>query len=249
MRAVEGALRSRRSPHPMARKARAVDQTVGDAVRKSYLARLPAAALKLLLTEAVRLDVPAGSTLYRESDEPRIGLVVIGLFRVYMASPDGREVTVRYARPSHVLGTAVAVGGPVQVSVQALIDSSILQLNVHTLQALAQKDARVAWAIAEEVTHRLYAALGEVAGNTFGTVRQRVVRNLLDIAAQRQQGEGLAAPVSQQELADAVGSVREVVARILRDLRRQRLVDTLPDGIVLLDPIRLSTEAWARDLE
>jgi CRP/FNR family transcriptional regulator, cyclic AMP receptor protein len=74
-------------------------------------------------------------------------------------------------------------------------------------------------------------------------VRQRVIRHLLDLAAQSQQGRPLIARVSQQELTDAVGSVREVVARILRDLRGEKLVTTVENGLTLLNPDRLSTEA------
>jgi CRP/FNR family transcriptional regulator len=142
------------------------DRAVAEAVTESCLSTFPNAALKQLLTDAVRLDVPGGSTLYRESDKPKVGLVVTGVFRVQMTSPEGRHVTVRYARRGDVLGTAAVVGGPVHVSVQVLIDSAILMLNVQTLQELGKADARVAWAIAEEVTHRLYAALAEIAGNT-----------------------------------------------------------------------------------
>jgi CRP/FNR family transcriptional regulator, cyclic AMP receptor protein len=224
------------------------DRLVSKAIKGSYFSVLPNAILKRLLAEAVRLDVPAGSTVYRESDDPKVGLVVTGLFRVYMTSPEGRQVTVGYARGGDVLGTAVVVGGPVAVRVQALIDSAILILNPQAVQELGKIDARVAWAIAEEVTRRLYAAIAEIAGNTFGTVRQRVVRHLLDLAAQRQEGQSLVAPVSQQDLANAVGSVREVVARVLHDLRREKLVDTEVDSIVLLDPGRLSAEAWTRDI-
>jgi DNA-binding transcriptional regulator YhcF (GntR family) len=45
--------------------------------------------------------------------------------------------------------------------------------------------------------------------------------------------------VSQQELADATGSVREVVARALRDLRTAGIVATTADCVVILDPARL----------
>jgi hypothetical protein len=45
--------------------------------------------------------------------------------------------------------------------------------------------------------------------------------------------------VSQQELADAAGSVREVVARALRELRMAGIVDTTADSVVILDPARL----------
>jgi CRP/FNR family transcriptional regulator len=47
---------------------------------------------------------------------------------------------------------------------------------------------------------------------------------------------------SQQELADAVGSVREVVTRTLHGLREEGLIETARDEIVLLDPVRLSEE-------
>jgi hypothetical protein len=40
-----------------------------------------------------------------------------------------------------------------------------------------------------------------------------------------------------------VGSVREVVVRVLADLRRERLVETGRTGIRLLDPGALAEEA------
>jgi hypothetical protein len=40
-------------------------------------------------------------------------------------------------------------------------------------------------------------------------------------------------------LADHVGTVREVVARILRELREEDLISTSRDKITLLDPTRL----------
>jgi CRP/FNR family transcriptional regulator len=49
--------------------------------------------------------------------------------------------------------------------------------------------------------------------------------------------------VSQQELADAVGSVREVVARVLRDLRVAGIVATSSDLALILDAARLPGES------
>jgi hypothetical protein len=44
-------------------------------------------------------------------------------------------------------------------------------------------------------------------------------------------------------LADAVGSVREVVTPTLRELGTERLLETAPDEVVLLDPIALADHA------
>jgi CRP/FNR family transcriptional regulator, cyclic AMP receptor protein len=72
-----------------------------------------------------------------------------------------------------------------------------------------------------------------------------VSAHLLDLASAQQLPQGsLVARVSQQELADAVGSVREVVARILRDFRLDRLVATAPDSIRILNPAGLHDQSW-----
>jgi CRP/FNR family transcriptional regulator len=214
-----------------------------EAIRASFLASLPADILGRLTLDAVRMDIPAASTIYREGESPRLVVVAQGLLRVYLTSPEGRQVTVRYARAGSVLGAPVVVAGPVDTSVQALTNSTLFLLNLPAMRALGQTDARVAWALAEEVSRRLYEVLEGFAGNVFGSVRQRVARHLLDLAAEHQSGAILLAPVSQRELADAVGTVREVVARVLRELRDEGLIETSRQGIALLDAPGLHGEA------
>jgi CRP/FNR family transcriptional regulator len=144
-----------------------------------------------------------------------------------------------------VLGVAVLVGGPANVDVQALAPSGLFRISARMLTAAARRDARVAWALAEELNRRLYETLQQTAINAFGSVRQRVAMHLLDLASAQQRSRGnLAAHVSQQEFADAVGSVREVVARVLRDFRVAGIVATAADRVVILDAARLHSETW-----
>jgi CRP/FNR family cyclic AMP-dependent transcriptional regulator len=225
-----------------------LDPIVERAVAGSVFGRLTPEARTNLFADALRLDVPAGSVLYRDEDAARTGLVVTGLVRVYLTSADGRQVTVRYARSGATLGVPMAVGGPVAVSAQAVTDSSLLLLHGAAVRSLAMSDPKVAWTLAEEVTRLLYGVLDAFSGNVFGSVRQRVARHLLDLAAERQSGPELIAPVSQQALADAVGTAREVVARTLRDLRDAGLVESRKRGIVLLDPDRLDEVAVTGEL-
>lgn len=221
---------------------------IDKAVAHSLLAAFPPALREQLLQNAIRVDLPGGTTLYYEQDEPRCGLVIKGLIRVYMSAPDGREVTVRYARTGDLLGVPTIVGGPAPTSVQILTDATVLMLNVTTLQHSGQTMPGVGWLLAQEVTRRLYASLEALAGNAFGSLRQRVSRHLLDLAASRQRKRKLVATITQQELADAVGSVRPVVARIIRDLRTEGLITTSSDGIVILKPDELQEEAWSREV-
>lgn len=220
------------------------DPEVKDAVRRSFLGKLRPGLVERLLAEGERIDYPEGVILYQGGSSARPGLVIHGLLRVYMSSGEGRQVTVRYARSSDVLGIPFMVGGPQNVSIQTLAQSSLVSIDAGTLMQEAQHDAKVAWAIAEELNRRLDDTLQQTAINAFGTVKQRVAAHLLDLASSQQGPQArLVAHVSQQELADAIGSVREVVARVLREFRLGGLVATSPNSVHILDAKRLHDES------
>ena len=227
----------------MTRQRTTFEEDLRAAVDASALLDLPASAVQALLNGAVEVQLPPAATLYRDADRPRAGIVVRGLVRVYMTSPEGRHITVRYARPGDILGIAVGVGGPASVSVATVVESALAMFDLRRLEALARSDPRVGWWAAEEVTRRLYETLEELAGTAFLSVRQRVARHLLDLATERRAGEALVAAIGQQDLADAVGSVREVVSRVLAAFRDAGLVETRRDAIIVLDPARLADEA------
>jgi CRP/FNR family transcriptional regulator, cyclic AMP receptor protein len=78
----------------------------------------------------------------------------------------------------------------------------------------------------------------------FGSVRQRVISAILEranvagglVAGRTVQG-------TQFELANAAGTVREVVASVLQDLKRDGMVEVHRGRVVIRDPDRLAREA------
>jgi CRP/FNR family transcriptional regulator len=125
-------------------------------------------------------------------------------------------------------------------SIQTLADSELLRLRPAVVRAVADHDPRVARALLVETSERVLSFVAEFSGQAFANVRQRIGRHLLDLASEHHAAEGLLAPISQQELADAIGTVREVVVRVLRELREEDVVQTGRDGILIIDPERLS---------
>ncbi len=227
-----------------------MDDPVRSAIERSFLAGLSPAIVARLLDGAQRETVPAGTTTYVPGREPRPVLIVSGLLRTYFAGPDGRQVTVRYAREGDVLGVIAAHGGPAPLHTQALTDSERLRLDTERLRELARTEPEFAWALIGELTATIHALWHEVAAAAFATVPQRVARHLLEIAAREQEAEGgtLVARVSQQELADLAGSVREVVARALRELRDDGVVRVSRAGITVVDAAALAARAWPREV-
>ena len=163
-----------------------------------------------------------------------------------VTAPDGRSLTVRYFRRGAITGVASLFTPTFTMlgSIQALRDSELLVFDPKVVRRLADRDITVARGLLDELSERVVNFVAEIPGSAFATVRQRVARHLLDMASEQQHGEELIAHVSQQALADAAGSVREVVVRVLRDLREEGVIVTARTGITILRPDDLVIELF-----
>lgn len=151
-------------------------------------------------------------------------------------------MTIRYCRSGALMGAAslFATQFTMPGTTQALIDTEILKMSPTVASYMAERNVRVAQAFLNELSERVLSFIYEIPGNAFTSVRQRVARHLLDLASEAESdprsGQELTVRVSQQELAAAAGTVREVVVRVLRELRREGVVHTGRDGITIVDP-------------
>jgi CRP/FNR family transcriptional regulator, cyclic AMP receptor protein len=224
-----------------------LDHGVRAAIATSHLRHLPRELLSQVMTGVQRREVAAGRTLHRAGDRERhVELVVRGLIRVHVSAPDGRTLTVRYCRPGGLMGIVSLYAEPfvMQATTQAVVDSQLVGIDPDLVRQLADRDVRVAKVLLLELSERVAAFTAEIGGTAFSTVRQRVARHLLDLATHRQLGHELTADISQQELADTVGTVREVIVRALRELRREGVLETRRGGIGVLAPEKLLAEAY-----
>ena len=227
----------------------ALASEVQDAVRASHLRDLPAEVVDQLLHGAIQSTIPAGKVAHLALEAGEyLELVISGVIRVFVTAPDGRTMTIRYCRCGELLGamSLFSDGFTEPATKQALVDTQLLRMTPAAVRDLAQRDLRVANALLVELSERARGFVNEIPGTAFASVRQRVARQLLDLASVNQDGiaeDGeLAIRITQQELADAVGTVREVVVRALRQLRDTGAVRTERDRIVLLDLAHLAEE-------
>jgi len=225
-----------------------VSPDVRDALRASHFRDLSPAVLDELLEGAVHRGIAAGSIAHRAMDDDEyIELVVTGVIRVFVTAPDGRTMTIRYCRSGELLGAMSLFASEFTepATKQALVDTQLLLLCPETVRTLAARDVKVAHALLVELSERARNFVNEIPRSSFASVRQRVARQLLDLASTESGNDAsgeLAVRITQQNLADAVGTVREVVVRTLRQLRDDGVVRTERDRIVLLDPAGLTDE-------
>lgn len=143
------------------------------------------------------------------------------------------------------MGLTLVLGGPAPTSIEALTTASVAALRLETLRGLLASDVQVARACAQELNRQLEQVFEDLAAQAFLTLRQRVILQLLALATPGQ-GRHLIVRASHEEIAETVASVREVVTRTLDQLRREGLIETGRDEIVVLDPARLSQEVSRR---
>ena len=205
-----------------------------------FLAGLSEGARATVLADAVTYEVEAGTPLLTGA-QARVGLVETGLAREYLTAGDGRQLTIRYIHAGVLIANLTGVaGGRSPSRTEAVVQSRILEFNSAAVFRLIRTDPAVAVAMFAETSRWLEAAYVALAATGFGSMRERVARHLLDRAGPDPASGCLVAPGTQLQLAEAIGTVREVVARILRDLRREGLVKTSVGGVEILDPAGLA---------
>jgi CRP-like cAMP-binding protein len=225
----------------------ALDGDIREAWTESCLAGLAEGVAGVLLRDAHLLALTAGEPLHRSGDDPgtcALALVVHGLLRIYRRAADGREVTVRYVAPGGLIGLPAVLGHPSRGALDcaALRASTLLVLQPDGFRETVATDPSVASALCRYLSDELVEAQRTLAGDVLLPVRSRVACHLLSLA-ERHERE-LVVRATPQHLAGAVGSVREVVARVLRCMEQAGLVQRRTGQLVLVDTAALH-RVWA----
>lgn len=175
-------------------------------------------------------------------------VVAEGTLRLTIRAKDGREATLRLIGRGTTLGL-VAMFQPDYApagherSMVAVERSTLVFFESQTfIRTCHQYSEFVLYLLRQTVEWG--GALVDAAGRfAFMSVRQRVSGYLLNVATPEPSG-GLVAPITQQQLANAIGSVREVVARTLHDLRSDGVVSVSRARVSILDREALTRTAF-----
>jgi CRP/FNR family transcriptional regulator len=218
-----------------------LDEDVRRALASGWAKDLSVDRLEALVRNGKRIRMLAGTTVAPSIVGASAAIVLSGLIRLYLSSQDGRQVTVRYLRRGDFVLPVVKPSVP--VGVQSLITSEIWGIPMQAALSWAQSSTESAWAIARALGHELRNGLDQMHLATFGTVRQRLSRHLLDVAAAHQTNEQLTVSMRPQDIADCVGTVREVASRALRELCADETLVKTSSGYVISDAERLYKHA------
>jgi CRP/FNR family transcriptional regulator len=202
------------------------------------LAGLPPVRLDALFKSPVR-RMPAGSVLF-EADQPCGGfpLVLEGSVRVAKTAPNGREILLYRVDP----GESCILSGSCLLGHAAYSASGVAETDVTVLAIPPAlfNELMIEHAPFREYVFGLYGArLAEVMELIEEVAFRRLDTRLAQLLIHR----GPVVESTHQKLADELGSVREIVSRLLRSFEQRGWVKLERERVSVLDPKALAALA------
>jgi CRP-like cAMP-binding protein len=170
-------------------------------------------------------------------EEPCPGLQIVkrGVVKLFKLSPQGRELIVNIFKEGATFAEVpVFDGGLNPVNVAALEESDIWQLDKAVIRRLMEKHPELCSQVMINLAKNLRMMVGIIEEVSFYQVAQRLARLLSQMTPDELAGPD-STRLTQDQLAARLGTVREVVARALRELERSGAIRVDRRQIQVLD--------------
>jgi CRP-like cAMP-binding protein len=217
---------------------RRLSHGTNDAWEASAFGSLPQRSTTMLLQNSAERFLSAGEEVRPVfstgggASLPFCALVTSGFVRSYVSS-EVREVTMRYLGPGDILGLPSVFAPMDAVRARAILDSVVIHFSPEIIRRVVREEPAAGLIACEALATAAAGSAELLSANVFRPMRQRVARHLLDLALRRDGRVVVAA--TPQDIADAIGTVREVASRTMKGMREEGLLIREGDVLVLPD--------------
>src|SRR5574343_1515430 len=196
------------------------------------LADLSATDLDALLDPGRQMTLPAGSQIFAEH-QPCQGfpLVVEGSIKVLKQAPSGRELLLYRVRPGgSCIITSSCLLGHTDYNARGIAESplTLLAVPVPLFSRLMREHTPFRDFVFHLFAERISELMQLVEEVAFARLDQRLAKALLA-------REAATLNLTHQQLADELGSVREIVSRLLKGFAAQGLVSLGREQVTITD--------------
>ncbi len=207
-----------------------------------------AASLKLLAGHAIERRLHQGKILF-VAGETALGLYVVvsGVLRAFRVSEEGREQTLHIEHAGATFAEVpVFDNGPYHSTVMAEEESVVLFLAKEDVRRFLLQNPEAALAALGVLAGRLRKVASLLEQLSLQDVTQRLAAMLVEAAASRgnvEDGASFSLPDPHQRIAARLGSVREVITRILNRFANEQLIAIHGHRITILNASALQATA------
>jgi CRP/FNR family cyclic AMP-dependent transcriptional regulator len=217
-----------------------------------WLGTLPQAAADTVRRASESHVYRTGEAVFNPTQNPRyVYLLEEGLVRILRVSASGHELTLGYVRPGELFGAVSVMTGSARESfAEAKTRARVLAIPKGIFLTTVRASNSVLYEVTKRVGQRLIRCQSRVEDLVFRDVRMRLARMLLELAREygHETDRGLAVGLSltQEEMATLIGSTRQSVNALLREMRVAGLVAHQGRDLLITDPRRLRSLLGSR---
>ncbi len=201
-------------------------------------AGLPESDLQAIAKKAVLKAYDKNAIVITEGEFTKSLYVIIsGRVKVYLDDENGKELILDSKSPGEYFGEMVLDEGPRSASVATTEPSSFAVISTAQFKGLLLQHPEIALIVIKNLIRMARGLDENVRSLAMLDVYGRVSRMLLDLAVE--QGGKLVIPekLTQQQMANRVGTSREVINRILRDLTAGGYIRVEDKTIIINKPL------------
>jgi len=175
--------------------------------------------LKALAEHGAVKAYPKNTIIVSEGDRSdSLYVILSGKVKIYLADEEGKEVVLNTMGSGEYFGEIILDEGPRSASVMTLEQSKFSIVSRDQFNRFLVQNPEVSLELVRSLIHRVRALTKRVGDLALLDVYGRVARLLLELATE-QEGKLVVERLTQQDMASRVGCSREMISRILTDLR------------------------------
>ncbi len=183
-------------------------------------ADLPESDLQTLTGHVTTRRYKKNTIVVTKGDESdSLYIIQSGRARVYLDDEHGNEITIRTLEPGEAFGElALLSGEPRAANVVTLEDTELSVISKQDFMNCLTNNPAISIRIIKALVERIQAMTEDISSLALLDVYGRVAK-VLTKHAHDQGGKPVTERLTHQEIANLVGASREMVSRILKDLR------------------------------
>lgn len=221
------------------------DQSLAELWRSvNYLSGVGDDALNDLARNSVLATFDQGEMIFLQ-DDPQNGIFLVesGAVKICRHSKEGREYILQIIHPGDTFNDVAALDGSSNPATAiAFTKTRVWRVARDDLRDIILRHPDLAWALIESLARRARFLVASVQNLAMRDVRGRLAQLLLEQAEADERGEAFV-PLTQEEMANRLGTVREVVGRTLRTLVADGVIAVERQRITVIDRAWLAKEA------
>ena len=166
-------------------------------------------------------------------------LVEYGTLRVYLVSESGKEATVFRMHEGElcmISGSCMLSSFPFDIQIDAETEAKLYLLPTSAVKKVMEENIYMENFVYKMMNENFSDIIAAVQKMLFATLEQRIAEFLLDESVRCHSSEIM---MTQEQIARAIGSAREAVSRILKQMGKDGSVELFRGGVRILDKKKL----------